>query len=263
MNIADFKELVWAQSNKLYRDMPWRAAPSFYNVLVSEMMLQQTQVGRVRIKFVEFMNRFPSLESLANASLGDVLRAWSGLGYSRRAKYLWQAARQIVDHGAPHTIDELVRLPGVGKNTAGAIMNYVYEVPTPFVETNIRTVYLYHFFDNEIDVTDHDIYELVQATIDIEHPRQWFWALMDYGTYLKREHGARLNQTRSYKKQPPLKGSVREIRGQILRALHETELSPEALHQVVTVDERFTRALDGLQSDGLIASTNGMYHLAK
>jgi len=252
MNTEEFRELVWSEARALYRGMPWRDEPSFYHVLVSEVMLQQTQVSRALIKFVEFMEAFPTIEDLAATSLANVLRVWNGLGYNRRAKFLWQAAQQVVADGQPKTAKDLERLSGVGKNTAGAIMNYVYEVPTPFVETNIRTVYIHHFFADSFEVTDKELLTFVDSTMDAEHPRQWFWALMDYGSYLKSSHGALLNQSRHYKKQSPLKGSVREVRGQIIRELMKRSMSESELREAVNADERFESALAGLINDQLV-----------
>ena len=264
MKVADFQELVWGKNQELFRPMPWRDDPSFYRVLVSELMLQQTQVARVLVKFEEFMHIFPTIGALANASLADVLRAWQGLGYNRRAKYLHDAAKYVAKHGQPKTIDELVKLPGVGRNTAGAIMNYVYENPTPFIETNIRSVYIRHFFSNEISVADHNIYELVEKTLDDEHPREWFWALMDYGSWLKAQGAGNVSLSQHYRKQAPLKGSVREVRGQILKQLSEVaEMSLDVLRIQLQADERFDTALEGLKRDGLIECRDAIIHLTK
>ena len=146
MDTAQFQAMIWHKAKQLYRPMPWRSQPMLYYVLVSELMLQQTQVARVLPKFAEFTTRFPTIDALAAAQLSAVLQAWQGLGYNRRAKYLHSAA-QAIAAGAPiATQADLMALPGVGVNTAGAIMNYVYQVPTAFVETNIRTVYFNHFF---------------------------------------------------------------------------------------------------------------------
>ena len=143
MNTADFQELIWEKGRELYRDMPWRDDTRPYYVLVSELMLQQTQVDRVIPKFDAFITRFPDEAALAAASLADVLTLWSGLGYNRRAKYLHDAAKMIMAEFSgifPTTYDELVKLPGVGPNTAGAIMTYAYNQPVVFIETNVRTV---------------------------------------------------------------------------------------------------------------------------
>ena len=143
-----FRELVWQKGRELYRDMPWREDTRPYFVLVSELMLQQTQVSRVIPKFKEFIKHFPDERALASASLGDVLKQWQGLGYNRRAKYLHEAARMIVDEFGgefPKDQKDMQRLPGVGKNTAGAIAAYSFNQPSVFVETNIRTVFIHHF----------------------------------------------------------------------------------------------------------------------
>lgn len=263
MDIPGFQEEVWKKSRELYRDMPWRDDPSFYHVLVSELMLQQTQVSRVLVKFDEFMRAFPTIEALANASLADVLRVWQGLGYNRRAKFLHEAAKYVVLHGQPTTIDELVKLPGVGRNTAGALMNYVYEIATPFIETNIRTVYLNHFFTGEESVSDRELHEIVERTMDREHPREWFWALMDYGTWLKGQGAGVLTLSQQYRKQSPLKGSVREVRGQIIAQLTVNDTTVDQLAASVRADERFVQALEGLLRDGLIEQSDEHIYLTK
>jgi A/G-specific adenine glycosylase len=255
MNDREFKEEVWAQARDHYRPMPWRENPSFYHVLVSELMLQQTQVERAQVKFTEFMKAFPSLESLAASSLADVLVVWQGLGYNRRAKYLHESAKFVVENGEPRTKEELVKLPGVGSNTAGAIMNYVYEVPTAYIETNIRTVYFHHFFADARDISDKQLLDVVEKTLDHESPREWFYALMDYGTYLKKMGAGRLDTSKHYKKQSKLQGSVREIRGEIIRALTKGSLSKDMLMEKVIVDDRFEKAFAGLVKDGLITQT--------
>jgi A/G-specific adenine glycosylase len=252
MDYQEFQEEVWAKGREHYRSMPWRDTPTFYHVLVSELMLQQTQVERVRTKFAEFMSTFPTIEALGSASLADVLRVWQGLGYNRRAKFLHQAAQYVVAHGQPSTLDGLIKLPGVGANTAGAIMNYVYEVPTAFIETNIRTVYFSHFFTHQNSVSDVDLKEIVHATIDRESPREWFYALMDYGAYLKANGQGKLDVSKHYKKQSPLRGSVREVRGDIIRRLAAERSTKHSLEKVYKNDARFDAAYQSLIVDGLI-----------
>lgn len=263
MDSPAFQEEVWAKGRELYRPMPWREDPSFYHVLVSELMLQQTQVDRVRVKFAEFMERFPTVEALAGASLADVLTVWQGLGYNRRAKFLHEAAKRIMEVGVPRSLEELIKLPGVGKNTAGALMNYVYQVPTAFIETNIRTVYFHHFYADAQDVSDGELLELVEATMDQESPREWFYALMDYGTFLKRTGGGRLTVSKHYKKQAPLKGSVREVRGEIIRRLTAGAMNHDTLQRGYENDARFEKALHGLIRDGLVTETRGLLQLTK
>ena len=246
-----FRELIHRKSHELYRPMPWRDQPTFYYVLVSELMLQQTQVARVLVKFAEFTIKFPDIESLATADLTEVLRAWQGLGYNRRARHLHQAAQAIADGAPTATLHDLVQLPGIGINTAGAIMNYVYQVPTPFIETNIRTVYLNHFFADQTAVADRDILPIVKRTMDQANPRRWFWALMDYGSELKSQGKGKLSASRHYTKQSQFAGSLRQMRGEILRRY----VGGQSLTKITTElqdDERFIPALDSLRRDGLI-----------
>ena len=198
MTTDDFQALIHQKGRELYRPMPWRDQPTLYYALVSELMLQQTQVARVLTKFREFTAEFPDVQSLAAAELTEVLRAWQGLGYNRRARYLHQTAHAIAAGVPVTTLDDLVALPGIGVNTAGAIMNYAYQVPTPFIETNIRTVYLNHFFAGQEAVADRDILTVVEQTMDRVNSRQWFWALMDYGSELKAQGKGKLSASRHY-----------------------------------------------------------------
>lgn len=246
--------------------MPWRNDTRPYYVLVSELMLQQTQVDRVIPKFEAFIARFPNEASLATASLSEVLALWNGLGYNRRAKYLHDAAKMItVDFNGrfPNTIEELKMLPGVGPNTAGAIMAYAFNKPVVFIETNVRTVYFYHFFEGGDKVLDTDLKDKVEETMDAEHPREFYWQLMDYGAWLKRQGAGGIRLSAHYVKQSPLKGSVREVRGQIVRALTKGVLSEEELRRAVTVDARYAKALGSLVRDGLVVKTDGQLHLTK
>lgn len=255
VNNDEFRQFIIEKGRELYRPMPWREDTRPYYVLVSELMLQQTQVPRVVPKFVEFATCFPDETQLAAASLGDVLKLWQGLGYNRRAKYLHDAAKMIVrDYGGvmPTSPHELETLPGVGKNTAGAIMAYAHNRPVLFVETNVRTVYLHHFFPDEMQVSDAAILEKLAATLDHKNPRQFYQALMDYGSHLKAA-GVRTNtRSRHYKKQPKLDGSVRQVRGEIIRQLADGSIPQAELAKRYTGDARYQPALDGLKRDGLI-----------
>lgn len=255
MQTEEFITLVRQRGKEHYRDMPWRQDTRPYYVLVSEIMLQQTQVGRVVPKFIEFMEKFPTIFDLANAPLADVVTAWNGLGYNRRAKYLHEAARMIVrqyDGAMPGAMDYLVQLPGIGQGTAGAIMAYSFNAPTIFIETNIRTVYLHHFFADQTKVTDKQIRELLEQTIDRASPREFYWALMDYGSWLKQQGFSHLKKSSNYKKQAPLKGSIREVRGNIVTLLAGGENSLDVLKRS-TNTPLFEQALNGLVKDGIVA----------
>lgn len=254
-HIEQFRETVWGYYREHPRTMPWRENPSAYNVLLSELMLQQTQVTRVIPKFNAFLYTCDNFADLAKLPLSTVLELWSGLGYNRRAKYLHQIARVVSSQFSgqlPSTLDELVRLPGVGKNTAGAILAYAYNQPAVFVETNIRTVLFHHFFQDRTDVDDKELSAVVELVLDRENPREWYWALMDYGRYLKQHHGGKLDVSRHYKKQTPLKGSVREMRGRIIRQLIGGEQTVDTLKLAAGADERFEGALTNLIDEGMV-----------
>ena len=202
--------------------LPWRKTSDPYCIVVSEIMLQQTQVERVIQKYSAFLKQWPTVEALAQASLGDVLRAWQGLGYNRRAKMLHECAKTVVlEYGGvfPDTLVGLKALPGIGPYTAGAVLAFAFNRPQPIIETNIRTVYLYHFFKNAEEVSETAILNLVEKTLDTKNPRDWYWALMDYGVHLKKEHGNLNTKATSYSRQSTFKGSDREIRGVIIRTL--------------------------------------------
>jgi A/G-specific adenine glycosylase len=266
MSKDEFQELVWQRGRELYRDMPWRRTTDPYQIMVSELMLQQTQVDRVIPKYNEFISSYPDIFALAVAPLADILALWNGLGYNRRAKFLHDSAVKIVsDFGGmvPSTIEGLMSLPGIGPNTAAAIAAYAFNQPIDFIETNIRTVYFQHYFEDSHTVTDQQLREVVSETVDMEHPREWFWALMDYGSYLKKNGAAQLDKSAHYKKQPALKGSIREVRGQIVRSLTKTTMDETELRDEVVADERFNVALQGLIKDGLVTVGLNQYHLTK
>ncbi|MEO5691329.1 MAG: A/G-specific adenine glycosylase [Candidatus Saccharimonadales bacterium] len=251
MNHIDqkFQQRVWDYYHTNKRLMPWRTSHDLYSVLVSEIMLQQTQVPRVIPKFQTFMEQFPSLKSLADASLADVLIAWQGLGYNRRAKYLHEAAKQLAYAELPTTIAELKQLPGVGMNTAAAICTYVYNERVAFIETNIRTVYIHEYFSDRDSVSDKEIMEIVTRTIDATNPREWYWALMDYGSHLKTRGLGSISRSSSYSKQSTFKGSLRQARGDIVRRL---TLGPVSMGELMTIDDRYPKALEGLIAEGLV-----------
>jgi A/G-specific adenine glycosylase len=266
MEKTEFQELLWQKGRELYRNMPWRDDVRPYYILVSELMLQQTQVERVKPKFEAFIKRFPNEKSLAMSPLSDVLSLWSGLGYNRRAKFLHEAAKKLMndfDGLFPETSSELKSLPGVGQNTAGAILAYAFNQPVVFIETNIRTVYFHHFFPGKDQVSDADIQPIIEATLDKEHPREFYWALMDYGAYLKSQQVGSIRASKHYKRQSKLEGSVRQVRGQIIKLLIEQDYVLKDLKEQYAGDERFTLALNGLLRDGLVNQINDRLYLTK
>jgi len=245
--------------------MPWRAHRTPYRVFVSEIMLQQTGIARVWEPYKRFLRRFPSFAALARASVADVLDAWHGLGYNRRALALRESARLIsTTHGGrlPRTAEELRRLPGVGPSTAAAILVYAFDLPVPFIETNIRRVFIHFFFPRTAGVADSKILPLVQATMDRRRPREWFYALMDYGTMLA-QSGVNANRRSAiYKRQAPFEGSLRQLRGRVVAHLLKTGSdSLRGIRAAVGEDRRVRQALDALAAEGFLQRRSDRFSL--
>jgi A/G-specific adenine glycosylase len=256
--IGEFRTEIIAQYRaRGRRDLPWRKTRDPYRILVSEFMLQQTQVARVAAKFEPFVERFPDFESLARAPLGDVVRAWSGLGYNRRALRLRETARIVVSRFGgrlPRGFDELRALPGIGAATAAEIMNFAFDEPRAFVETNIRAVFIHRFFPGRKKVADAEILPLVELTLDAGNPRQWFYALMDYGVALKRSGPDPSRRSAHYAKQGRFEGSDREARGLVVRSLAKRGMSETELARSTGLGVARIRAVvPGLVRDGLVA----------
>lgn len=250
--------------------LPWRKTKNPYRILVSEIMLQQTQVDRVIPKYKAFLRAFPAWKVLAEAPLGEVLTQWQGLGYNRRAKMLHQCAKEIVDtyNGKyPEAHQESLLLPGVGPYTAGAVQAFAFNQSVPIIETNIRTVFIHHFFSDGTDVSDKEILRYIAVTLDAENPRKWYWALMDYGSFLKKEHKGLSSKSKHYTKQSPFKGSDRQIRGAIIRALskHESSMSRTILLKNLSnfEDIRVDAQLEKLLKEEMVSETKQKYHLPK
>lgn len=163
------------------RDLPWRRSRDPYEIAVSEVMLQQTQVDRVLPKYLAFLDRFPDLQTLATAGTADVLQAWAGLGYNTRAVRLQKLAQAVVDAGGfPTTPEELRNLPGVGPYTAGAIASFAFDRPVAAVDTNVRRV-LGRAVDGSAEIDEKHARELAEDALPDGSCRDWNQALMDLG----------------------------------------------------------------------------------
>jgi A/G-specific adenine glycosylase len=228
-------------------------------------MLQQTQVERVVDRYRHFLKAFPTVKALGEASLGAVLREWQGLGYNRRAKMLHACARRIMeDHNGrfPRTHAALVALPGIGHYTAAAVLAFAYNIPVPLIETNVRSVYIHHFFNDDTDIRDADIFTVVERTLDRDDPRTWYWALMDYGVHIKKTYGNPNSRSTHYVRQSSFTGSDRQIRGAILRSLTERTLTRQALHRELAFDAgRIDAQLERLREEGMIEMHGRSYRL--
>lgn len=229
-----------------------------YEIMVSEIMLQQTQVSRVLPKFNVWMKQFPNIKTLASTSRKDVLTLWQGLGYTRRAKFLHEAAQKITNDGVSKTVEDLEALPGIGHYTARAIATFAWNQAHAFVETNIRTVYIDHFFKNKESVADREILSLVEQTLDVSNPREWMYALMDYGSHLKSQGKAHNARAKSFTRQSKFKGSVREVRGSIMKFFAtKSTLTKKDIQEFEKLfdTERVAKALAGLVKDDLLQKT--------
>jgi A/G-specific adenine glycosylase len=254
---AEFKKIIWDYYKKQGRHaLPWRKTKDPYKILVSEYMLQQTQVGRVIPKYQDFIKQFPDFKSLAKASTPAVLKAWQGLGYNRRALYLKQTTEIVTNKykgKLPKDRSILVEFPGIGVNTAAAICVYSFNIPIEFIETNIRRIFIHFFFQKQNKIDDVDILKLVRTTMD-KNPREWYWALMDYGTYLKGQVKNPNHKSKHYVKQSKFEGSDRQVRGKILRLLLKKNPISKKQISIETQEslERIKKVLDTLVKDGFI-----------
>lgn len=218
----DFIARVW-QAGELYerKGLPWRFVDDPFAVYVSEVMLQQTQVARVMKHWDAFMARYPSVDALAAADTASVLQSWQGLGYNRRALALQRAAQECSASYAgrlPEDYDELLRLPGVGPATAAGIMAFAYNRPSVYLETNVRAVFISKFFsDSAEQVSDREIRPLVLATCSQERPREWYYALLDWGAYMKQNQPNPTRKSSQYVRQSAFEGSRRQKRAFLLK----------------------------------------------
>lgn len=220
--ITQFQKTIYDFYNENKRDFIWRDNISPYKIVISEVMLQQTQTARVIPKFENWLEKFPDFATLAQASNHNVLSAWSGLGYNRRGLALLKIAQIIMqdfDGKLPTNPDVLQKLPAIGPNTAGSICVFAFNLPVTFIETNIRTVFTHTFFPGQIEITDKQLLPLIAQTIDKNNARDWYYALMDYGVHLK-QHLPKINSaSKHYSKQSKFVGSKRQVRGTIIKIL--------------------------------------------
>lgn len=266
--IAAFRNVVYEYWRKSGRhDLPWRQTCDPYAVLVSEMMLQQTQVARVIPRFNAWFERFPSIDALAAARLAAVLEQWQGLGYNRRAIALKRLAEEVSSDMAgvlPDTEAALRALPGIGPATAAGVLAFAHGYPVVYLETNVRAVCLHHFFADSDSVPDREIVPIVAAILDPENPRDWYYALLDYGVHLKSTLPNPSRRSRHHTKQSTFNGSRRQKRAMLLRGvLAEPGSTSAALADGLGLDEHLAESiLDELASEGFLVCDDGRYTVA-
>ncbi|MBN1981464.1 MAG: hypothetical protein JW795_08035 [Chitinivibrionales bacterium] len=264
--IHQFQTTVYSYFHRHQRTLAWRTTFEPYHILVSEIMLQQTQVDRVIPKFSLFIQLFPTLESCGQAPTSDILAAWQGLGYNRRALMLQRCCQTILHNHNGMIPDEpqiLETLPGIGKATAASICAFAFNKPVVFIETNIRTVFIHHFFKNTATITDNDVQPLVEQTLDRKQSRKWYSALMDYGTYLKKTNPNPGRKSAHHVKQSPFEGSHRQKRGAVLRTmLKHKQLSLKMLCKEVAQKPAEVQAIaDELVREGFLIKRSSKYQL--
>lgn len=234
-----FRTTVRAQGRELYRDLPWRRTRDPYLVLVSECMLQQTQVSRVMGYWDVWLSRFPTADALAAAPLETVLESWRGLGYNRRAVALHRTAQEVSEHlggVVPADRAALLSLPGVGPSTAAGVRVFAYDLPDRYLETNVRTVFLHELLPLEVEVTDRELIPLVEAACPSDDVRGWYYALLDYGAFLKRTLPNPSRRSAHHTRQSTFEGSRRQKRAYLLRAVQD-EGRADLAHLSQSLDE--------------------------
>lgn len=245
--------------------LPWRHTTDPYAIWVSETMLQQTQVDRVIPKYLSFFSQFPTVATLAEATPATVITAWQGLGYNRRCLLLHRAAKVIVtDHQGliPEKAELLQKLPGFGPYTTAAVQAFAFNLPSIVIDTNIRSILLYHFFPSQEQVADTELTPLLAELVTKVEPKTWYAALMDYGSMLKKLTGNHTRRSKSYAKQSPFQGSRRQVRGFILRYLsHSPATTKTIAYELGQAETIVIEVIEDLMKDGFITTQAGVYYL--
>lgn len=259
-----FQSQIWHFYKNSGRSFAWRNIDNPYAVFISEVMLQQTQTQRVETKFEQFMVELPTFAALADVSTRDLLTLWQGLGYNRRALYLQKSAQIVTEQYAgilPNNPEILVTLPGIGKATAASICAFAFNIPTIFIETNIRAVFIHSFFQHQTEISDAQLMPLITATVDPNNPREWYYALMDYGVYLKKNFPNPSRKSAHYTVQSRFNDSDRQIRGMIVKllTLQQSAAAEEIIIYTQKDPERVQKIINALCREGFIKLDNKLY----
>lgn len=286
--IALFQQAVLALYQKTGRILPWRQAQDPYRVMVSEMMLQQTQVPRVIEKYSQWLKLFPTAQSLAVATPAEVIHAWAGLGYNRRALFLQRAAQAVsAQHSFPSEYQELIKLPGVGPYTAAAICSFAYNQDIALVDTNVKRIYQLLVFGDDIEPTEKQLLAIAQQYLPEGRSRDWHNALMDVGTVISKERSAFAQQQKlkqlfpvlnqfalplvkdqplTRAKQSPFKQSRRYWRGRVVDLLRtHSQLTISEVKKILNppIETKYSleEVVDSLVRDTLVVKENDIIRL--
>ena len=240
--LEEFSATVWERGRELYRDLPWRDTHDPYAILLSEVMLQQTQVSRVMGRWEQWLETFPTIADLASAPLPPVLELWQGMGYNRRALNLKRCAEEVVamhDGVVPSDKKALLALPGIGPSTSAGVRIFAFRQPGMYLETNVRAVFIHELFPGRESVADKELVSLVEATCPQDaRVRAWYYALLGYGAYLKKTMPNPTRRSKHYTRQSKFEGSHRQKRAYLLRRVIDDALSTEDLARDLAQSER-------------------------
>ena len=266
--IRAFRKTIRTYYRKNPRRFPWRETTLPYCIVVSEIMLQQTQVDRVIPRYSQFIETFPDFMALSRASIQDVLSVWQGLGYNRRALALRATAVKVVnEYGGvlPSDPSLLQSLPGIGSYTARAIAAFAFNTPSVFIETNIRSVFIHFFFGDRTGIRDSDVLPLIEQTLDRDNPREWYYALMDYGAMLKKTNPNPSRRSAHHTRQSPFEGSNRQLRGNILKLLVRKPglTGGEIAHELEKEQDTVIAVLRQLEKEGFIRRRRNRFSISK
>jgi A/G-specific adenine glycosylase len=263
-DIDAFRSIVWEFAARNPKEYPWRTTSDPWEILVSEVMLQQTQTSRVVNKYRTFLARYPHPGALADSSIEELLGLWKGLGYNRRGLNLKRCAESIVtEHGGrvPNDQDALEALPGIGAYTASAVRAFAFNEPVVLIETNIRRLFLYTFFLDREQVNDREVLEVIAHALDASDPKGWYAALMDLGSALKSWVPNPNRKSTHYAKQARFEGSNRQIRGRILGMLLSGPSTMDELESLPFENTRIEEQVGALEREGFLIEDAGRYRL--
>lgn len=264
-----FRSYIFSWWKKNARDLPWRHTSDPYAILVSEVMLQQTQVSRVLEKYDVFLGKYPTVFSLADAPASEIIRDWKGLGYNRRALYLHRSARIVVEKYKgifPKSETELLSIPGIGKYTARAILVFAFRHTVAMVDTNIRKI-ITHFFYDDRTQPESVIWETANRLVPKGKSWEWHQALMDYGALeLAKQTGKNPARSIRRKKTVPFNQTNRFLRGRILDALrvsprNDSGLVSEMVRTCKRPESVVRDAVEQLIREGLCERTGAVLSL--
>jgi A/G-specific adenine glycosylase len=258
MTLTNFQNTIWDYYHAHKRSFPWRQTRDPYHIFVSEIMLQQTQTERVIPKYLLFIKMVPNFQSLSALPTLQLLKLWQGLGYNRRALNMKKSAEIICEHYEgilPQNAEQLIGLPGIGKGTVGSLLAFAYQKPVVFIETNIRRVFIHFFFSDQENIDDKELLPLIEKSLDTKNPREWYYALMDYGANLGKQKENPNLKSKHHKKQSKFEGSTRQLRGKIIRLLTQSTkplTTTRIAHCLEQSEDTVERILSDLAKEGFI-----------